>query len=53
MLRRAGIELPEPRQDLMPQVVSRGGVRVGVRMVLDVRDIMRLCIGDELFARLL
>ena len=53
MLRRAGIELPEPRQNFKPQVVPCGGVRVRVRMVFDMRDVVSARIGDKLFTRLL
>ena len=53
MLRRAGIELPEPRQNFKPQVVPCGGVRVRVRVILDMRDVVSARIGDELFSRLL
>ena len=53
MLRRAGIELPEPRQNFKPQIVSCGGVRVGVRVILDMRDVLSARIGDKLFTRLL
>ena len=53
MLRRAGIELPEPRQNFKPQVVPCGGVRVRVRVVFDMRDVVSARIGDELFSRLL
>ena len=52
MLRRAGIELPEPRQNFKPQIVSCGGVRVRVRVILDMRDVVSARIGDELFSRL-
>ena len=53
MLRRAGIELPEPRQNFKPQIVSCGGVRVRVRVILDMRDVVSARIGDKLFTRLL
>ena len=53
MLRRAGIELPEPRQNFKPQVVPCGGVRVRVRVILDMRDVVSARIGNELFSRLL
>ena len=53
MLRRAGIELPEPRQNFKPQVVPCGGVRVRVRVILDMRDVVSARIGDKLFTRLL
>ena len=53
MLRRAGIELSEPRQNFKPQVVPCGGVRVRVRVILDMRDVVSARIGDELFSRLL
>ena len=53
MLRRAGIELPKPREDFKPQIVPRGGVRVRVRAVLDVRDVVSARVSGELLARLL
>ena len=53
MLRRAGSELPEPRQNFKPQVVPCGGVRVRVRVILDMRDVVSARLGDELFSRLL
>ena len=43
----------EPRKNFEPQIVARGGVRVRIGVILDVRNVVRSCVGDELLARLL
>ena len=43
----------ELRKNFEPQIVARGGVRVRVGVILDVRDIMCRRVSDELLARLL
>ena len=49
----AGVERLKPRQDLKAQEVPRGGVRVCVGAILNMRNDVSARIGDKLFTRLL
>ena len=49
----AGVERLKPRQDLKAQEVPRGGVRVCVGAILNMRNVVRMRIGGEFRTRLL